>query len=68
MIIEKQKQVYAAPLNDHSDNKITDAFNLKEFEANFDGRESGFLNFLNKDSNKELYQIVKSKSSELVVS
>lgn len=58
--------MHSFPLFEQS--ALIEQFNIKEFEANFDGRDPKFLQFLQKDSNKELYQIVKSKSSELAVS
>ena len=40
-------------------------FDLKEFEASFDGRDQKFLAFLTMDWNKDMYNIIKTKRSEL---
>lgn len=41
---------------------------MKEFEANFDGRDQKFLQFLTLERNKDMYQIIKTKSHELITS
>ena len=48
-----------------SPEELIAAVDLNEFQTKFDGRDQGFLSFIQDPGNHELYSIVKSNTYEL---